>query len=151
MALVAEAKERIENLTPAELAAELEAARVVLVDLREREEIEAHGGIPGAIHAPRGMLEFYADPSTPYHREQFDSNARTILYCSWGGRSALACRTLKRLGYRDVAHLDGGFKAWASAGYALDGANSAPRARFGSRPTEHSPTTKGGSHEREER
>ncbi len=116
MDLVAEAKEEIENLSPCAVAAEIGRTDVLLVDLREREEVDSQGAIPGAIHAPRGMLEFYADPSNPYYREQFCPRARTILYCSWGGRSALACRTLKELGYHDVAHLDGGFKAWLAAG-----------------------------------
>lgn len=120
MDLVAEAKEKIENLSPDEVVAELEKEGVVLVDLRERDELDAQGIIPGAIHAPRGMLEFYADASTTYHREQFDPDARTILYCASGGRSALACSTLKELGYRDVAHLEGGFKAWAGAGNAVE-------------------------------
>ncbi|HVM34459.1 MAG TPA: rhodanese-like domain-containing protein [Actinomycetota bacterium] len=116
MDLVAEAKEQIENLTPAEVAAELEKNGVVLVDLRERDELEAQGAIPGAIHAPRGMLEFYADASTPYHRKEFDPAARTILYCASGGRSALGCNSLKEMGFRNIAHLDGGFKSWIAAG-----------------------------------
>ena len=120
MDLVAEAKETIENLSPADVALELEGAEVVLVDLREREELEAQGMISGAVHAPRGMLEFYADPSTPYHREELHRDKRTILYCATGGRSALAARTLKELGYRDVAHLDGGLKAWAGAGNSIE-------------------------------
>ena len=117
--LVAKAKERIENLSPAEVAAELATPGVVLVDLREREELEAQGTIPGAIHAPRGMLEFHADPSTPHHLEGLDPALRTILYDSWGGRSALACATLQQLGYRSVGHLEGGFKAWLAAGYPV--------------------------------
>jgi rhodanese-related sulfurtransferase len=125
--LVAQAKECVQNLTPAEVAAELEAPGVVLVDVREREELDAHGTIPGAIHAPRGMLEFYADPGTPYYREEFCPRARTILYCAWGGPSALASRTLKELGYGNVAHLEGGFKAWLAAGYAVEPPDSPAR------------------------
>lgn len=117
MELVAEAKEAIENLTPEQFAQEIQREGVVIVDLREREELDQQGSIPGAIHAPRGMLEFYADPSTPYHRTEFDPGRRTLLYCASGGRSALACKTLKQLGYTDVAHLDGGFKAWVAAGH----------------------------------
>lgn len=120
MDLVAEAKEKIENLTPAEVAAELENQGAVLVDLREPEERTAQGAIPGAIHAPRGMLEFYADASTPYHREEFDPAARIVLYCASGGRSALACSALKELGFRDVAHLDGGFKGWVATGNPVE-------------------------------
>ena len=116
MELVAEAKGRIQNLTPDETARELENGEVVLVDLREPAELAEQGVIPGAIHAPRGMLEFYADPASAYHRKEFQPGARTILYCASGGRSALACDTLRSLGYEDLAHLDGGLKAWKQAG-----------------------------------
>jgi len=116
MELVAEAKGRIQNLTPDETARELENGEVVLVDLREPAELAEQGVIPGAIHAPRGMLEFYADPASAYHRKEFQPGARTILYCASGGRSALACDTLRGLGYDDLAHLDGGLMAWKEAG-----------------------------------
>jgi rhodanese-related sulfurtransferase len=114
--LVAEAKQRVENLTPEQVAAELEAGSVVLVDLREPEERAQSGAIPGALHAPRGMLEFYADPASPYHRAELDPARRTILYCASGGRSALAAEALMQLGYTRVAHLDGGLKAWIASG-----------------------------------
>jgi rhodanese-related sulfurtransferase len=114
--LVAEAKERISNLTVDQVADEIETGNAVLVDLREPGELAEQGVIVGAVHAPRGMLEFYADPSSPYHRSRFDPSARTILYCASGGRSALACDLLRQLGYADVAHLDGGLKAWKAAG-----------------------------------
>ena len=114
--LVAEAKARISNLTVQQVASEIETGNAVLVDLREPGELAEQGAIAGAVHAPRGMLEFYADPSSPYHRSEFDPSARTILYCASGGRSALACDLLRQLGYADVAHLDGGLKAWKAAG-----------------------------------
>lgn len=113
--MVAAARAAIENLTTDEVAAEVADDDVVLVDLREPTET-ANGVIPGAVEAPRGMLEFHADPSTPYHLEELDPNRRTILYCASGGRSALAVRTLQMLGYRDVAHLEGGFKSWVDEG-----------------------------------
>ena len=116
MELVAEAKGRIQNLTPDETARELENGEVVLVDLREPAELAEQGVIPGAIHVPRGMLEFYADPASAYHRKEFQPGARTILYCASGGRSALACDTLRGLGYDNLAHLNGGMKAWKEAG-----------------------------------
>ena len=118
--LVAEAKQRVENLTPDQVAAEL-AGEVLLVDLRESEERSHNGTIAGAVHAPRGMLEFYADPTSPYHRPEFDPSRRVILHCASGGRSALAADTLKQLGYANVAHLDGGFKAWKEAGRTVAG------------------------------
>ena len=113
--LVAEAKQRIENLSPDQLAAELDAGALV-VDLREPDERAQNGAIQGAVHAPRGMLEFYADPASPYHRPEFDPARRTVLYCASGGRSALAATALKQLGYSDVAHLDGGIKGWTASG-----------------------------------
>ena len=113
--LVGEAKKNIENLTPDQVAAELESGDALLVDVREPQEREA-ASIAGSISAPRGMLEFYADPSLPYHKEEFDPNRRIILHCASGGRSALGAATLKEMGYSNVAHLDGGMKAWQEAG-----------------------------------
>lgn len=114
--LVAEAKQQVENLTPDQVAEELEKGEAVLVDLREPQERQATGAIPGAISAPRGMLEFYADPSQPYHREEFQPEKRVILHCASGGRSALGAARLKEMGYKDVAHLDGGINAWQQSG-----------------------------------
>ena len=118
--MVAEAKDRVENLTPHQVAAELEGGDVALIDIREDDERLQNGAIPNAVRAPRGMLEFWADPTSPYHREEFDPARRTILYCASGGRSALAADTLQRMGYRNVAHLDGGIKAWKEAGKTLE-------------------------------
>jgi rhodanese-related sulfurtransferase len=118
--LVAAAKRRTENLSPDAVAAELEAGNAVLIDLREPEERATTGTIPGAIHAPRGMLEFYADPASSYHRPEFDPSQRTILHCASGGRSALAADTLKQLGYTNVAHLEGGITAWKESGHAVE-------------------------------
>ena len=116
--LVAEAKQRVENLTPDDVEREM-AAGAVVVDLRESEEL-AGGRIPGAVHVPRGMLEFRADPTSPYHDAALDPSARVILHCAAGGRSALAAATLKEMGYENVAHLDGGFGAWQGAGKPVE-------------------------------
>jgi rhodanese-related sulfurtransferase len=113
--LVAEAKQRIQNLTVDQTAEELEQGDPLLIDLREPGEREEHGAIPGAVHAPRGMLEFWADPTSSYHRAEFEPNRRVILHCAGGGRSALAADTLQQMGYTNVAHLDGGFSAWKAA------------------------------------
>jgi rhodanese-related sulfurtransferase len=113
--MVAALKARIENLTPAQVAAELEDPFVLLVDVREPSETE-YGSIPGAVRVPRGMLEFHADHGSPYHVEGFEPGRRVILYCSAGSRSALAVRSLQEIGYRDVAHLDGGLNAWIAEG-----------------------------------
>lgn len=113
--LVADAKSRISNLTVDEVADEIESGNALLVDLRESDERDEHGAIPGALHAPRGMIEFWADPSSPYHREEFDPNRRIIFHCASGGRSALVADTLQGMGYTNVAHLDGGMNAWKEA------------------------------------
>jgi rhodanese-related sulfurtransferase len=114
--MVSAAKTRIQNLSVDEVVAERAVSDVVLVDIREPEERANTGTIPGAIHAARGMLEFYADPTSPYHRPEFETNRRIVLFCASGGRSALATDMLQGLGYQSVAHLDGGFKSWM-AGY----------------------------------
>lgn len=116
MDLVQEAKSQVENLTPEQVQSEVQSGDAVLVDLREPQELETTGMIPGAIHAPRGMLEFYADPSLPYHRDEFQPDKRIIVHCASGGRSALAAKTLQDMGYTNVAHLDGGIKAWQEEG-----------------------------------
>ncbi len=123
--LVAEAKKRVENLTVDQVATELEGGDTLLVDLREPGEREQHGAIPGAVSAPRGMLEFWADPTSAYHRPEFDPTRRVVLHCASGGRSALAADTLKQIGYSNVAHLDGGFTAWKAAGRPVEDADPA--------------------------
>jgi rhodanese-related sulfurtransferase len=119
-AMVAEAKARIENLPPATVAKEVEAGDALLVDIREPEERAQGGLIKGSVPAPRGMIEFYADPTTPYHRPEFQFERRIILHCASGGRSALAADTLASLGYTRVAHLDGGLKAWKEQGLPVE-------------------------------
>ena len=116
MDLVGEARAQVENLSPEQVANEIEGGDAVVVDLREPHELERTGMIPGAVHAPRGMLEFYADPSLPAHHEAFEPDRRIILHCASGGRSALAAKTLKEMGYTNVAHLDGGITAWQGEG-----------------------------------
>ena len=113
--MVAAAKATIENLTPADVAGELARPDVLLVDVREPGETE-NGVIPGAVLVPRGMLEFRADHGSPHHIEGFELRRRVIVYCAAGSRSALAVRARQDLGYQDVAHLDGGFRAWVDAG-----------------------------------
>ena len=112
--MVANAKSQIENLTVEQVAAEMAGGDVLLVDIRDAGE-QQNGVIPGSVHASRGMLEFYADPSSPYHRPEFDPNKRVILHCASGGRSALATVALQQLGYTNIAHMDGGFNAWVEA------------------------------------
>jgi rhodanese-related sulfurtransferase len=117
--LVKEAKNVIENLTPEQVKEELAKGNVTLIDIRESEELGPNGKIAGSTLAPRGMLEFYADSSLPYHKPEFDKSKRIILHCASGGRSALAAKTLKEMGFTNVAHLDGGIKAWKDAGMSV--------------------------------
>ena len=114
--MVGEAKGRAENLTPDQVERELQDFDTVLIDLREDNERRENGTISGAVHVTRGMLEFRADPSTPYHNPELRPERRVILHCASGGRSALAADTLKRMGYTNVAHLDGGITAWRESG-----------------------------------
>lgn len=120
-AMVVRARRQIENLEPAELDSELSrGGDLVLVDLREEDELRIQGQIQNSVWAPRGMLEFWADSTSPHHRDEFDPERRVVLYCASGGRSALAAETLILMGYRNVAHLDGGIAAWKDQGYSVD-------------------------------
>ncbi|MFC4549063.1 MULTISPECIES: rhodanese-like domain-containing protein [Halorussus] len=112
------ADEAVESVSVEELRAELDDADAdtVVVDVRDIREVWIEGSIPDAEHAPRGMIEFWADPETEYYKEFFDPETRYILYCNAAGRSALAAERLGEMGYRDVAHLEGGFTAWQEAG-----------------------------------
>ena len=114
--LVARALARIENLTPEEALAASASGRSLLVDLREREELEANGTFPDAIHIPRGMLEFAVDPGHPSFHPRATPDQSIILACASGARSALATETLLGLGFQHVANLSGGFKAWVEQG-----------------------------------
>ena len=114
--LVEDAERDVESVSVDELEAELADGETIALDIRDIREIWIEGSIPDAEHAPRGMLEFWADPSTKYYKEFFDPDRRYVLYCNEAGRSALAARRLAEMGYTDVAHLEGGFAAWQEAG-----------------------------------
>lgn len=89
----------------------------LIVDLREENELRAEGTVPGALHAPRGLLEFLIDPASPWHHTAFADPSRPyVLYCGIGWRSALAAQTMQQLGFARVVHLGGGFQAWKAAG-----------------------------------
>lgn len=113
--MVEEAEETIQTVGVEQLESELDREDVVVVDIRDIREVWLEGSIPGVEHAPRGMLEFWADPETKYYREFFDPTRRYVCYCKGGGRSALAAKRLEEMGYDDVAHLGGGFTAWQEA------------------------------------
>jgi len=93
---------------------------VVLLDIRDVRELWIEGTIPGARHAPRGMLEFWADPETEYYRDYFSPERRYVLFCNEAGRSALAAARMEEMGFRDVAHMAGGFTAWQEAGHPVE-------------------------------
>ncbi|MFT4563358.1 MAG: rhodanese-related sulfurtransferase [Gammaproteobacteria bacterium] len=113
--LCAEAEQEIETMSVAEVMAAKDADDVQLVDIRDVRELWREGAIPGATHAPRGMLEFWVDPASPYHREDFASGKKFIFFCAGGMRSALAAQSLHRMGLAPVAHMAGGYKAWVEA------------------------------------
>jgi len=105
----------VPRISPAEARTMIAAGTVLVVDVRDATELAATGKIAGALHVSRGMLEFKADPESPYHDPAFDRNRTVILYCASGGRSALAGKTLRDMGFRDVRNL-GGFTDWIESG-----------------------------------
>jgi rhodanese-related sulfurtransferase len=114
--MVAEANAAVGTLEVEEAKRLVGRDDVVFVDVRDGGELAAQGKIPGAVHAPRGLLEFYADPSAPYHKPELASGKRLVVYCASGGRSALAAKTLKDMGIENVASMLGGFTAWQQNG-----------------------------------
>jgi len=121
-------KANIENLSVEELQAEQAAGDDMLViDLREIQEVVDLGTIPGAKHVARGMLEFWADPSSPYYRDYFDEHKRTVVFCAGGGRSVYATLALEDMGYKNVAHLEVGFNGWKKAGGEVEEVASTSR------------------------
>ena len=115
-----EALAKIITLSPAEAMALADDAKVTFVDLRDPRERQRDGVMPGAFSCPRGMLEFWIDPASPYHKPQFAENRRFVFFCAGGWRSALAAETAQRMGLKPVAHIDGGFKAWREAGGSVE-------------------------------
>lgn len=115
-ALLAEAEAVVETLSVEQAQALLGRDDVVFVDLRDPRELEREGRMPGAFHCPRGMLEFWIDPESPYHKPYFASGKAFLFYCASGWRSALAARTAQEMGLPRVRHLAGGFAAWREAG-----------------------------------
>jgi rhodanese-related sulfurtransferase len=114
--LLEEANAEIETLGVGDAIALHGNSEVLFVDLRDPRELEKDGRIPGAFHCPRGMLEFWIDPESPYHRKVFAESKRFLFFCGGGWRSALAAKTAQDMGLERVAHIDGGFTAWRKAG-----------------------------------
>ena len=117
--MVNEAKSRIKTISLEEAKSRLGSDRVVFVDLRDVRELEREGMIPGAFHCPRGMLEFWVDPDSPYHKEVFASGKEFVFYCNGAWRSALAADTAQQMGLPRVLEMDGGFTAWKGAGFPV--------------------------------
>ncbi len=113
--MVAEARDRIEEIETADLIAMVEDPNVVIVDIRDIRERQRSGYIPGSVHAPRGMVEFWVDPESPYYKEVFGQNKKYIFHCASGWRSALTVATLQDMGF-EAAHLREGFSTWATQG-----------------------------------
>ena len=114
--LVAEADAVIETVPVDGADALLEDDGVVLVDIRDVRELDRDGTIPGAVHVPRGMLEFWVDPESPYHKEIFSSGKKFVFFCASAWRSALATKTVQDMGLAPVAQLEGGLGAWKARG-----------------------------------
>lgn len=114
--LIANAMAQIETLPLERAKTLLDDKNTVFVDIRDVRELEREGMIPGAFHAPRGMLEFWVDPKSPYFKPIFGEGKRLVLYCASAWRSALATETLQKMGVPHVCHLEGGFSAWKKAG-----------------------------------
>jgi rhodanese-related sulfurtransferase len=114
-ALLDAAEREIETLSVEDAIALHGHSDVTFIDLRDPRELEREGRMPGAFHCPRGMLEFWIDPESPYHKPVFAEDKRFVFFCAGGWRSALAAQTARRMGLLPVAHIKGGFGAWRKA------------------------------------
>ncbi|MED5446483.1 MAG: rhodanese-like domain-containing protein [Actinomycetota bacterium] len=118
--LVKKAKSEIEELSVEEVKREISEGSTILIDIRDFRERLLEGTIPGAVSAPRGMIEWWFDPDSPYHKEEFTFDPRDVLVCSLGWRSALATSALKDLGFSNVAHLEQGFTGWVDSDQTVE-------------------------------
>jgi len=125
-ALIDDAMEKIETIAQDQAQELLQDPNAVFIDIRDIRELEREGIIPGAFHAPRGMLEFWVDPESPYFKPIFGEDKRFILYCASAWRSALATKTLQDMGLPRVCHLGGGFSAWKQANLPVAEKSSKP-------------------------
>ena len=118
--MLEEANREIETIPATEATALLGRDDVVLVDIRDPRELAREGRIPGAIHAPRGMLEFWIDPESPYHKPIFAQDKKYVFFCAGGARSALTTKMAQDMGLKPVAHIGGGFGAWREVGGPIE-------------------------------
>jgi rhodanese-related sulfurtransferase len=114
-ALIQAARREITELEPEQVMADLESGDIIIIDVRDIREIEREGRIPGSFNCPRGMLEFWIDPASPYFKPVFGESKRFVFHCALDWRSALSTQTAQRMGLENVAHMKGGFKAWKDA------------------------------------
>ena len=118
--LIERAERNIESISVDQAEALIGDINTVFVDIRDIRELQREGKLPGATHAPRGMLEFWVDPDSPYHREIFAENKKFVFYCASAWRSALATDTVQSMGMNKVCHMAGGFNAWKEAGKDIE-------------------------------
>ena len=118
--MVETAKREIKEYTAEAAIARAQDPNVVLVDIRDPRELERDGKVPGAFHCPRGMLEFWIDPESPYFKPLFGEEKEFVFFCAGGLRSALSTKTVQDMGLKPVAHIIGGFGAWKAAGGPVD-------------------------------
>jgi len=118
--LIEEAEKHINAITVDKAEALIEDDGTVFVDIRDIRELQREGKLPGATHAPRGMLEFWVDPDSPYHRDVFAQDKKYVFYCASAWRSALATYTVQQMGMNNVCHMAGGFTAWKEAGKSIE-------------------------------
>jgi rhodanese-related sulfurtransferase len=123
-AMMAAAEAQVSHVTAAEAVAMLGRPDVVIVDIRDPREIQREGRIPGSFHAPRGMLEFWVDPESPYHKPVFAEDKTFVIHCASGWRSLLATEVLQRMGLGPVLNMKGGFSAWKDAGGPVEKAEA---------------------------
>jgi rhodanese-related sulfurtransferase len=126
-ALVDAAEREIETMTVEDAIALHGRGEATFIDVRDVRELEREGRVPGAFHCPRGMLEFWIDPHSPYHKAVFAEDKRFVFFCAGGWRSALSAQTAQGMGLRPVAHVKGGFGAWRKAGGPVEA--PAPKAK----------------------
>lgn len=133
--LVDEAMAQVTTYSVAQVLERLQAPKVQIVDIRDPRELEREGTVPGALLAPRGMLEFWVDPASPYYKPVFgDDSTEFILFCGAGWRSALATKTLQDMGMTNVAHIDGGFAEWKKQGAPIETLEAHKQAHAARRP-----------------
>ena len=125
--LIAQAMSQIDTLSLEQAQKLMNDENTLFVDIRDVRELEREGMIPNALHAPRGMLEFWVDPDSPYYKPVFGEGKRLVLYCASAWRSALATETLQRMGVPGICHLEGGFSAWKKAELPVADKHSKPQ------------------------